>query len=39
MKHLVLALQFLTRLPLPAVQADAQDFAKAMRWFPVAGLA
>ena len=38
MKHLVLALQFLTRLPLPAVQADAQDFAKAMRWFPVAGL-
>lgn len=39
MKHLVLALQFLTRLPLPAVKADAADFAASMRWFPVAGLA
>ncbi|MYL96712.1 adenosylcobinamide-GDP ribazoletransferase [Novosphingobium sp. FGD1] len=38
MKHLVLALQFLTRLPLPPVKADAEDFAAAMRWFPVAGL-
>lgn len=38
MKQLILALQFLTRLPLPRVQADAQDFARAMRWFPVAGL-
>jgi len=38
-KHLILALQFLTRLPLPPVQADARDFARAMRWFPVAGLA
>lgn len=39
MRHLVLALQFLTRLPLPPVEADARDFAAAMRWFPVAGLA
>lgn len=39
MKHLILALQFLTRLPLPRVEADADDFAAAMRWFPVAGLA
>ncbi|TCM39236.1 adenosylcobinamide-GDP ribazoletransferase [Novosphingobium sp. ST904] len=39
MRGLVLALQFLTRLPLPAVQADAGDFARSMRWFPVAGLA
>lgn len=39
MKGLILALQFLTRLPLPQVQADKQDFARAMRWFPVAGLA
>ncbi|AXB75118.1 adenosylcobinamide-GDP ribazoletransferase [Novosphingobium sp. P6W] len=39
MKGLILALQFLTRLPLPQVQADRQDFARAMRWFPVAGLA
>ncbi|WP_313440588.1 adenosylcobinamide-GDP ribazoletransferase [Novosphingobium sp.] len=39
MKRLVLALQFLTRLPLPAVRAEPEDFAKSMRWFPVAGLA
>lgn len=39
MRGLVLALQFLTRLPLPAVRVDAGDFAKSMRWFPVAGLA
>ncbi|PZQ50919.1 MAG: adenosylcobinamide-GDP ribazoletransferase [Novosphingobium pentaromativorans] len=39
MRGLVLALQFLTRLPLPAVRADGADFAKSMRWFPVAGLA
>lgn len=39
MKHLILALQFLTRLPLPRVEADASDFAAAMRWFPLAGLA
>jgi adenosylcobinamide-GDP ribazoletransferase len=39
MKHLTLALQFLTRIPLPRVEADAHDFAAAMRWFPVAGLA
>ncbi|PNU02690.1 adenosylcobinamide-GDP ribazoletransferase [Novosphingobium guangzhouense] len=38
MKGLILALQFLTRLPLPPVKADAGDFARAMRWFPVAGL-
>jgi adenosylcobinamide-GDP ribazoletransferase len=38
-KHLILALQFLTRLPLPPVEADRADFAAAIRWFPVAGLA
>ena len=38
MRRLLLALQFLTRLPLPAVRADAEDFAKSMRWFPLAGL-
>jgi adenosylcobinamide-GDP ribazoletransferase len=37
-RRLVLALQFLTRLPLPNVRAEAADFAAAMRWFPVAGL-
>ena len=38
MKHLILALQFLTRIPLPRVDASADDFARAMRWFPAAGL-
>lgn len=38
MKGLILALQFLTRLPLPPVKADARDFARAMRWFPATGL-
>lgn len=38
MKPLILALQFMTRLPLPDVRADAADFAAAMRWFPLAGL-
>jgi adenosylcobinamide-GDP ribazoletransferase len=38
MKRLVLALQFLTRLPLPAVVATEADFAASMRWFPAAGL-
>jgi len=37
-KHLILALQFMTRLPLPAMEADRADYAKAMRWFPAAGL-
>ena len=34
----MLALQFMTRLPLPDVRADAADFAACMRWFPLAGL-
>lgn len=38
MKPLLLALQFLTRLPLPAVAADTADFGRAIRWFPAAGL-
>lgn len=38
MRRLVLALIFLTRLPLPNVSADATDFAGAMRWFPAVGL-
>ncbi|GGB98912.1 hypothetical protein GCM10011494_16730 [Novosphingobium endophyticum] len=38
MKPLVLALQFMTRLPLPAIAADAHDFGRAIRWFPAAGL-
>jgi adenosylcobinamide-GDP ribazoletransferase len=38
MKGFILALQFLTRLPLPQVAADEADFAAAIRWFPAAGL-
>lgn len=37
MKALVLALQFMTRLPLPAVAASKADFERAIRWFPLAG--
>jgi adenosylcobinamide-GDP ribazoletransferase len=38
MRPLILALQFMTRLPQPSVPADGRDMAAAIRWFPVAGL-
>lgn len=38
MTGLILALQFLTRLPMPRVSTDADRFAAAIRWFPAAGL-
>ena len=38
MKGLILSLQFLTRLPMPQVVANADDFASSIRWFPVAGM-
>lgn len=38
MKALVLALQFMTRLPVPAVAAEERHVAQAIRWFPIAGL-
>ncbi|MEA3542253.1 MAG: adenosylcobinamide-GDP ribazoletransferase [Pseudomonadota bacterium] len=38
MKRLILAIQFMTRLPMPSVAADAEDFAASIRWFPVTGL-
>ncbi len=38
MKGLVIALQFLTRLPLPRLAVDDDTFARSMRWFPAAGL-
>lgn len=34
----MLALQLMTRLPLPNVKADAGDFAAAIRWFPATGI-
>ncbi len=38
MRSLIIALQFMTRLPLPNMRAGSPDFAAAMRWFPLAGL-
>jgi len=37
-KGVILALQFLTRLPLPRIVASDAEFAASMRWFPAAGL-
>lgn len=38
MKGFIIALQFLTRLPMPAIAVDDAAFARSMRWFPAAGL-
>lgn len=38
MIRLVLALQLMTRLPLPQVRAEEEDFAAAIRWFPATGI-
>lgn len=38
MKGLLIALQFLTRLPGPRLTVTKDEFAQSMRWFPAAGL-
>lgn len=38
MKGFIIALQFLTRLPMPAIDVDDDAFARSMRWFPAVGL-
>lgn len=38
MKGLVVAIQFLTRLPSPRIAVSDEDFARSMRWFPAVGL-
>ena len=38
MKSLIIAVQFMTRLPMPRVHAKDASFAASMRWFPAAGL-
>ena len=38
MKGFLIALQFLTRLPVPALVVDDAAFARSMRWFPAVGL-
>ena len=38
MKGLLIAIQFLTRLPTPRVAVSGEEFAASMRWFPAVGL-
>lgn len=38
MKGLVVAIQFLTRLPTPRIAVSNDAFAASMRWFPAVGL-
>jgi adenosylcobinamide-GDP ribazoletransferase len=38
MKGLVVAIQFLTRLPTPRLAVSGDEFAASMRWFPAVGL-
>lgn len=38
MKGLIVAIQFLTRLPTPRITVSSAEFAASMRWFPAAGL-
>ncbi|MET0238601.1 MAG: adenosylcobinamide-GDP ribazoletransferase [Sphingobium sp.] len=38
MKGLLIALQFLTRLPGPRMAVTGEEFARSMRWFPAVGL-
>jgi adenosylcobinamide-GDP ribazoletransferase len=39
MKGLVVAFQFLTRLPMPRITVTDAEFAASMRWFPAVGFA
>ena len=38
MKGLIVAIQFLTRLPTPRIAVSGAEFATSMRWFPAVGL-
>lgn len=38
MRRLLLAIGFLTRLPVPRVVVEPGDFAAAIRWYPLVGL-
>ena len=38
MRGLILAIQFLTRLPTPRLTVSGAEFAASMRWFPAVGL-
>lgn len=39
MKRLIVAFGFLTRLPMPRIDVGAEDFAMAIRFYPIVGLA
>ena len=39
MRRLIVAFGFLTRLPMPRVEVGADDFAAAIRFYPIVGLA
>jgi adenosylcobinamide-GDP ribazoletransferase len=38
MKGLLIAIQFLTRLPTPRIAVSGEEFAASIRWFPAVGL-
>lgn len=38
MKGLLIAIQFLTRLPTPRIAVSGEELAASMRWFPAVGL-
>jgi len=38
MKGLIVAIQFLTRLPAPRIAVGPDEFAKSIRWFPAVGV-
>ncbi|MET0248797.1 MAG: adenosylcobinamide-GDP ribazoletransferase [Sphingobium sp.] len=38
MRELIVAIQFLTRLPTPRIAVSDEAFARSMRWFPAVGL-
>jgi adenosylcobinamide-GDP ribazoletransferase len=38
MKGLIIAIQFLTRLPAPRIAVSDAEFAASMRWFPAVGV-
>lgn len=38
MKGLIVAIQFLTRLPTPRIAVSAEEFAGSIRWFPAVGV-
>lgn len=37
-KGLIVAIQFLTRLPMPRMTVSAAEFARSIRWFPAVGM-